>query len=382
MIPARMDSRQNARKIAAAGRAEQAMDFGIFNLMGARDPGRSAADVFAEVAAHTRLADELGYKIAWFAEHHFSNYCLCASPLMMVAHCAPLTKTIRLGTAVVVVPLYNPVRLLAEIAMADALSNGRLELGVGAGYQPYEFERFGVDLARNLEMTDEFCDILDLAFSRDFFRFEGRHYTIPETHIPARPVQKSLPVWLAGHSEHVFRMAARRGYRALSSGRTGSAAAMAEQRQVAEEAYRAEGKPYAAARFAINRFCCITDDRDEAMRFAENARYQARLASHLRRREEAMEGTMLVDKPVAGEATLDEVRDNLLIGNADEVARKLAAEIRILEPAHLCLSLKVGNTPHATAMRTTERFMAEVKPRLERELGPLDRIGAAAAAHG
>jgi alkanesulfonate monooxygenase SsuD/methylene tetrahydromethanopterin reductase-like flavin-dependent oxidoreductase (luciferase family) len=75
---------------------------------------------------------------------------------MLVAHCAPITKKIRLGTAVVVLPLYNPARLAAEIATADALSDGRLMLGIGAGYQPYEFERFGVDIKANLEMTEEF----------------------------------------------------------------------------------------------------------------------------------------------------------------------------------------------------------------------------------
>src|SRR6266576_6816542 len=128
------------------------MEFGIFNLMGAREADKSSAQVFGEVAEQTRLADELGYTIAWFAEHHFSNYCLCASPLMMVAHCASITKTIRLGTAVVVLPLYNPARLAAEIATADALSNGRLMLGIRARYQPYEFERFVVDTKANLEM--------------------------------------------------------------------------------------------------------------------------------------------------------------------------------------------------------------------------------------
>src|SRR3979409_380759 len=111
------------------------MDFGIFNLRGAREADKSAALVFGEVAEQTRLADELGYSIAWFAEHHFSNYCLCASPLMMIAHCAGITGRIRLGTAVVVLPLYNPARLAAEIATAAALSNGPPMLGPGAGFQ-------------------------------------------------------------------------------------------------------------------------------------------------------------------------------------------------------------------------------------------------------
>src|SRR5215831_10716029 len=208
------------------------MDFGIFNLMGSRRPDKPTAQVFGEVAEQTRLADTLGYTIAWFAEHPFSNYCLCASPLMMVAHCAAITKKIRLGTAVLVLPLYNPARLLAEIGTADALSQGRLVLGIGAGYQPYEFQRFGVDLKQNLEMTNEFCDILDLAFSRDFFSYQGKHYQMPETHIPARPVQKPLPIYVAGHTEAMFRAAARRGYRVLSSGRVGGAALLAEQYQI------------------------------------------------------------------------------------------------------------------------------------------------------
>src|SRR5215831_11576703 len=219
------------------------MEFGTFNLMGAREPEKPAAQVFGEVAEQTRLADELGYSIAWFAEHHFSNYCLCASPLMMVAHCAASTRKIRLGTAVVVVPLYNPARLLAEIGTADALSNGRLVLGIGAGYQPYEFERFGVDINSNLEMTEEFYDILDRAFAQDFFSYNGRHYQIPQTHIPARPVQKPLPIYVAGHTEAMFRAAARRGYRVLSSGRVGGAALLAEQYQIIKDAYRAEDVP-------------------------------------------------------------------------------------------------------------------------------------------
>src|SRR6478609_7329266 len=219
------------------------MEFGIFNLMGAREPDKPAAAVFGEVAEQTRLADELGYSIAWFAEHHFSNYCLCASPLMMIAHCASITKKIRLGTAVLVLPLYNPARLAAEIATADALSGGRLQLGIGAGYQPYEFERFGVDLKQNLEMTEEFAEILDLALTRDFFTYDGKHYQLPETHIPARPVQKPLPLYVAGHTEAMFRAAARHGYRVLSSGRVGGAALLAEQYQIIRDAYRAEGVP-------------------------------------------------------------------------------------------------------------------------------------------
>jgi len=182
------------------------VEFGIFNLMGARDPRTPTAQVFGEVAEQVALADRLGYDTAWFAEHHFSNYCMCASPLMMVAHCAASTRNIRLGTAVVVVPLYNPVRLIAEIASADAISGGRLMLGIGAGYQPYEFERFGVDINDKIEMTDEFLQILDRAFKQDFCSCGSRHYKMPmpNTHIAALPVQKPLPIYVAATPSRCF----------------------------------------------------------------------------------------------------------------------------------------------------------------------------------
>jgi len=345
------------------------MEFGIFNLMGAREADKPAAQVFGEVAEQTRLADELGYTIAWFAEHHFSNYCLCASPLMMVAHCASITKNIRLGTAVVVVPLYNPMRLAAEIATADALSNGRLMLGIGAGYQPYEFERFGVDLKQNLEMTNEFCDILDLAFSRDFFSYQGKHYQVPETHIPVRTVQKPLPIYIAGHTQTMFRAAARHGYRALTSGRVGGVKLLEEQYADIVAAYAAENVPLSNAHITLNRFAHITASRDEGMRFAENARYQSRLASSLRRRQEVMKGTVLVDVPFPDEPPLETIYNDLLIGDVDTVAEKLVAEIQAAKPVHVCFSFKVGDTPHKAALRSMELMMNEVKPKVEKALG-------------
>jgi alkanesulfonate monooxygenase SsuD/methylene tetrahydromethanopterin reductase-like flavin-dependent oxidoreductase (luciferase family) len=351
------------------GNGAQGMEFGIFNLMGAREPDKPAAQVFAEVAEQTRLADELGYTIAWFAEHHFSNYCLCASPLMMVAHCASITSKIRLGTAVAVVPLYNPARLVAEIATADALSNGRLMLGIGAGYQPYEFERFGVDIAKNLEMTNEFCDILDLAFSGDFFSYEGKHYRMPKTHIPVRPVQKPIPIYVAGHSQAMFRTAARHGYRVMTSGRVDGTPLLAEQHADIVTAFAAENVPVSSAHITLNRFAHITQSREEGMRFAENARYQTRLASSLRRRKEVMQGTVLVDVPFPDEPSLETICDNLLIGDVETVAEKLVTEIRAAQPVHVCFSFKVGNTPHNAAMRSMELMIGEVKPRVEKALG-------------
>ena len=117
------------------------MEFGLFNLMGYRERGKTTRDIMRETVEQVRLADRGGFAMAWFAEHHFSNYCVCPSPLMMAAHCAGVTERIKLATGIVVLPLYNPARLIAEIGMVVALCDGRLVLGVGSGYQPFEFDR-------------------------------------------------------------------------------------------------------------------------------------------------------------------------------------------------------------------------------------------------
>ena len=95
------------------------MDFGIFNLMGYRAPGVATHSLYDGAIAQVKAAEAAGFDIAWFAEHHFSNYCACPSPLMMVARLAG-TSRIKLAPGVVVVPLYNPVRLVSEIGMVDA----------------------------------------------------------------------------------------------------------------------------------------------------------------------------------------------------------------------------------------------------------------------
>jgi len=118
----------------------------------------------------------------------------------------------------------------------------------------------------------------------------------------------------------------------------------------------------------VNRFAHITNSRDEGMKFAENARYQTRLAASLRHRKQVMQGAVLVDVPYPEEPSLDQIHSDLLIGDVDTVAEKLVTEIRATKPVHVCFSYRVGNTPHKAAMRSMELMMTEVKPRVEKAL--------------
>ena len=351
------------------------MDFGIFNLMGFRQPDRPSEDVIRESIEQTRIAEELGLGASWFAEHHFSNYAICPSPLMMVSACAPVTKTIKLATGVLVLPLYNPARLLSEIAFADAVCEGRLVLGLGSGYQPYEFERFQVDLANSKAMLAEFMDLIDSGLNQDFFNGTGSHYAMPLTHIAPRPVQKPLPIWLAGDSPEVQRMAARRGCGAMIAGRTAGLDVLAGQRARCAAIFEAEGIAEDRMPLAIQRHLCISNDHAVTERFVENSLYQIRLTTALRRRTEAMDGTMLRQDPFPEEPSLDDIRANLMIGSKEEVAIKLVRELRVLKPVHMCFYVQLGDFSHRDAISTMESFVRDVVPLVERELGPISQIG-------
>ncbi len=111
------------------------MEFATFILATQRGYHQTSDSVIHDAIEQTVLSEQAGFDTAWFAEHHFNNYSLVPSPLMMVAHCAGVTKRIRLGTAVCVLPLYQPQRLLAEIGFADvrtAASSSVLAQGISS----------------------------------------------------------------------------------------------------------------------------------------------------------------------------------------------------------------------------------------------------------
>ncbi|MGO8918953.1 MAG: LLM class flavin-dependent oxidoreductase [Stellaceae bacterium] len=355
------------------------MHFGQFNLMGYRSRGATAPRLYDDAVEQVKAAERAGFEIAWFAEHHFSNYCVCPSPLMMIARLAGETSRIRLGSGVVVVPLYHPVRLASEIGMVDALTHGRLVLGVGSGYQPYEFERFGEDLAHSTDKLIEFMGLLERALTQESFSHEGRYLRLPQTHIAARSGRGMPDIWVAGDNPRLHRLAAAKGYAVMVTPRHFTAELLASARRRFEEIYRGEGRDPASLRFAVLRHVCVTDSRAEARDFLDDVRHQIRLSQSLRQQRQTIERGMLVETPWEGEASIEEMARHMLVGSAETIAERMEEEIRRAQPCHYLLQFQAGDSPQSLALRSIDRFAGEVRPLLERALGPLDRIGAGGA---
>lgn len=174
------------------------MKFGVMNLFPAE--GGDDADVLRDTLQEIQLADELGFDSCWLAEHHFSRYGILGNPLMLGTALAERTKNITIGTAVVVLPLHDPLRVAEDAALLDILSNGRLVLGVGRGYQPQEFSGFKKDRNANKELYKETVDILRLAWNDSDWSYEGKHFQYSNMNIYPKPITPGGPPILHGTS--------------------------------------------------------------------------------------------------------------------------------------------------------------------------------------
>jgi alkanesulfonate monooxygenase SsuD/methylene tetrahydromethanopterin reductase-like flavin-dependent oxidoreductase (luciferase family) len=173
--------------------------------------------VHARVTAEIQAADALGYDTAWVAEHHFSNqYGIMPDVFTYLGYLAAKTSRIRLGTAVVTVPLYDPVRIVENMAFVDILSGGRVVLGLGSGYRPYEFDGFGRDFEIRRDVQEEAIDlVLDLLHKRRVSH-KGAHFrsTIDGDFeiYPVSLQQPHPPLFMAAGTERSMAYAARHGF--------------------------------------------------------------------------------------------------------------------------------------------------------------------------
>ena len=179
-------------------------------------------EVYEDILKAARLADELGFDAVWLAEHGFSEHGTISSPHTLLAAIAAQTKRIKLGTAVTIVPWYHPLRMAEDLATIDIVSQGRLIVGVGRGYQKREYDAYGLDMSEARERFVESLDIAIKAWSQERFAYEGDFYTIPEVMVLPKPVQKPHPpIWMAvTHSPESLEIAVRNRWGLLTVGST------------------------------------------------------------------------------------------------------------------------------------------------------------------
>ena len=194
------------------------MRFGLFG--GARTKrsiGLEDSQGYESFIDYVTEADRLGFAQMFMVEHHFTGHGQVSASMTLLAFLAAKTKTIRLGTAVVVLPWHNPVLIAEQAATLDLLTGGRFDFGVGKGYRKSEFDGFCIPMDEASERFDEAMEIIRKAWTTEGrFSHHGKRWHYDNILVEPEPLQRPHPpLWLAAGSPDSIKRAAREGYNLL-----------------------------------------------------------------------------------------------------------------------------------------------------------------------
>lgn len=314
-------------------------------------------EIYRNLLEEAELAEQLGYHGVLLAEHHFTNYCAIPNPLMLAAAIGQRTTRIRIGTAVIVLPLHNPVLVAEDIAEADQLTGGRLEIGFGRGYAPYEFTPLGMDLEDSSAAMADGLDVLEKVWSGPDVANPDRRWPFPPITVTPRPVQRPRPpAWYACSSSRSLAIALDRGLFPFIAVGVRGRAFIQELRQAFEEECRRRAADPRSIRFGAQVLAHHDEDGTEVERGAQAGRLMYRITNRL------MAGTQrvqagLVDmsgtEPASDVATA-QITSGSLVGGDDHVRSQLAwlEQVGITD---LSLNFRYGDLDTASVRRSMQR---------------------------
>src|SRR6185312_1825319 len=310
------------------------------------------AKAMHKVVAYAKCMDERGYDTFWMAEHHFQpeGTELIPNLLMMAMHLCGVTKNLKIGCGFNIVPMWHPLRLAEDYAMADILSGGRVVFGVGRGYHTREVETFGaplLDQNANREMFEEQVDIIFKAFENESFSHKGKYYTLPpevpyrgytlkELTLVPRPVRLPVECWqpIQSGSERAFDFMAKHGICGVIGGGSAEGGAVDRHMVAFRDAYARAGKHIELGdRLSLGFQFCIAESREAGMRHAakyyeENMKMFGELRLVKAMTDEQIE--IMRDPKRAPTAKLPRIEDavkagGFLTGTAADIAEQLKA---------------------------------------------------------
>jgi alkanesulfonate monooxygenase SsuD/methylene tetrahydromethanopterin reductase-like flavin-dependent oxidoreductase (luciferase family) len=338
----------------------------------------SVSERYEQIYETMEYVNDKGFSAAWITEHHFTDYALTPNPLMLLTEAARRAPDLRLGTSVLVLPLWHPLRLAEDVALLDILSGGRVEFGIGRGYSPHQFGAFGQDLRNNRDQFNECLNIVMRAWTEDDFEYEGRFWKIPPVTVYPKPLQAPHPpIWMAATTPPSIRNAIERGFHLC----TGSGAVVEELRQrtaYIDSILHSMNRPLASVENQANRFVFCSTSQDEIDMAIEEARWQIRVS---RATTYGPGGTWIYPpkglasaalRPApsfVGEPTAEDWQRRMVIGNPDECIRRLK-QLADAGVSYIFGMFSMGMMPHESTINSVKLFAKEVVPALS-EMEPI-----------
>jgi alkanesulfonate monooxygenase SsuD/methylene tetrahydromethanopterin reductase-like flavin-dependent oxidoreductase (luciferase family) len=351
---------------------ENTMKFGNLYWQQTRDWSYSIPDRVREGIELAVLSEKHGFDNAWFAEQHFHNYGISPNPVAIAQYVASKTTKIRVGTSIVTLPLWNPIRLAEDVALADILSDGRFDLGVGRGYQHLGFRGMNIALDERQSYFDEVLQIILDSWLTDDLRFEGKHFTYTEgVNVLPKPVQQPHPpIWFAVTSDDNIRYVAKTNFRVFGSANWGNT----EQSKRDHELYKSErakaGLDGDHWTYAINRQTYVIPKsanwKAEKDDFEDRARYTIRMGRGLRYDRNTYDHGYMTAPPLDNEEDSEALFKRIIFGYADEVADQILGLNSALGIDMYMMQNDFGGISHKKALESQELFGTEVIPAIRK----------------
>jgi alkanesulfonate monooxygenase SsuD/methylene tetrahydromethanopterin reductase-like flavin-dependent oxidoreductase (luciferase family) len=328
------------------------MRFGLFGSAQARrgDPG--GARGFNEYVELCVEAEALGYHASFLVEHHFTGLGQVSASLMLQGWVAARTTTLRIGTAVLVLPWHNPVLLAEQAATFDLMSGGRLDFGVGKGYRRNEFDGFCLPIEEADARFEEAVAVIRQAWTSEApFSHRGRFWQFDQVVVEPAPAQRPHPpFWMAAGSPESIRRAARFGANLLLD-QFAAPAQLGERIALYRDAVETAGGRFDPRRVAVARDAYVaTDEADLAQARQAQARAHAEMI-RLSRFPDDRHRSHIMSYADSAQGT----QANGLYGTPDQIARQLDALRAVGVDTVL---INGGRTPR----ETVRRFARDVMP--------------------
>jgi alkanesulfonate monooxygenase SsuD/methylene tetrahydromethanopterin reductase-like flavin-dependent oxidoreductase (luciferase family) len=331
------------------------MRFGLFGSATARHggPDVDSGQGYKQFVDYNVEAEALGYHATFLVEHHFTGFGQVSASLSLLTWVAAKTKTLRLGTAVLVLPWHNPVLLAEQAATIDLLSGGRLDFGVGKGYRHNEFVGFCVPIEEAEARFNETLDVIVKSWtSKQRFSHHGKYWNFDDIIVEPPTAQKPRPpMWMGAGSPDSIRQVAERGYNLLLD-QFASFETVAERIAIFKTEVEKRGRAFDPLDVGVARaFYVAKDEADKLAALERRLEAQHRLAAI----SNAPDGTKSKASIMAFSDTREASEESALYGTPDEIAKKLE-KLRKLGVEYVLLN---GGGPARDNLR---RFARELMP--------------------
>jgi alkanesulfonate monooxygenase SsuD/methylene tetrahydromethanopterin reductase-like flavin-dependent oxidoreductase (luciferase family) len=330
------------------------------------------AEVYRTGLALADRVEALGFDSIWTVEHHFTGHSPVPNALQLLAYLAGRTERLLLGTAVLVLPWHNPLRVAEEISALDVISNGRAHIGVGRGRSEVEFNGFGIPMEERAARFDEALDIVQMALTSERFSYDGRFTRCTDLAIrPRSTFHPERRLYQASHSLDAAKSAGSRGLGLLISPERDD-----DSGEVLLEAYRhaAVASGFVPAAPVVHFYVAVDYRPDRARALAE--RYMTPMVEALGRhyRVSVNEIVAGADSIASGcDAARAFIRKHV-VGTPDECLARIEAMRARFGTDHFIGEFAYGGMPHAEADRNMQCFATEVAPGLRALPAPLGAV--------